>query len=276
MRASPAARYDQRGSLRQQSYTIEAAHRQPLAEFQICTRAGELGARLRGQLGESDLPVDGAGLDQFLVGADAHDPALVEHEDAVGVRTVPMRWATISTVASDVSSRSALRSASSVLKSSAEKLSSKTKTSGCTARARAIDRRWRWPPETLSALGHGHRVLLLAGLDELGGLRDAHGLGDLLVRRIVVAVRHVRGDVAGEQQRAAGRTRCASAGPSCGPRNVPAVDEDLSLGRVVEAHQQVGQGRPSPRGAIVRVAVELSRPSSTWSLYQSPSTRPRF
>ena len=58
-------------------------------------------------------------------------------------KIVLMRWAMMSTAASRVSGTSARRKAASVLKSSAEKLSSNTKSSAGFMRARAIDRRWR-------------------------------------------------------------------------------------------------------------------------------------
>src|SRR5579875_1256472 len=62
--------------------------------------------------------------------------------------TVLTRCATINTVASRVSFFKAARNLASVLKSSAEKLSSKMYISGFLTSARAIERRCFWPPET--------------------------------------------------------------------------------------------------------------------------------
>ena len=64
------------------------------------------------------------------------------------VLTVATRWVTSSTVAFPVFFFSSLRSAESVLKSRAEKLSSKIKMGGFLTSARAIARRCFWPPDT--------------------------------------------------------------------------------------------------------------------------------
>ena len=72
----------------------------------------------------------------------------VENDDPVGVRIVPTRCATMITVRSASSFASAARRRASVLKSSAEKLSSKTMIGARFTSARAIARRWRWPPDT--------------------------------------------------------------------------------------------------------------------------------
>ena len=59
----------------------------------------------------------------------------VRNDDTSASMTVFTRWATMSTVASEASRRSAVRSFASVLKSSAENVSSNTQISGRRARA---------------------------------------------------------------------------------------------------------------------------------------------
>ena len=61
---------------------------------------------------------------------------------------VEIRWATMMTVASAVVRFSAARSRVSVATSRAENESSKRYTLGLVTRARAMQSRWRWPPET--------------------------------------------------------------------------------------------------------------------------------
>ena len=115
---------------------------------------------------------------------------------------VPTRWATMITVASAVCLFSAARSLASVVKSSAEKLSSKMWILACLASARAMARRWRWPPETLAPPWAICALELLRHLvDELAALRDLEVAPELLVGRLLVAVAQVAGHGAAEQER---------------------------------------------------------------------------
>ncbi len=88
-------------------------------------------------------------MQQLLVLAKADHLSFVEHDNLVACWMVLTRWAMMSTAASCVSLARALRSAASVLKSRAEKLSSKMYSSGFLTRARAMERRCFWPPEKL-------------------------------------------------------------------------------------------------------------------------------
>ncbi len=164
---------------------------------------------------------------------------------------VPTRWATMITVASVRCSSSAALTRASVLKSRAEKLSSKTKMLAGLTSARAIARRWRWPPDTLrSALRDLGLQLVFHLFDEVTSLGDLERLPELLVGGRRRAVAKVAGDGPREQE------RLLRNDPDAAPEvlsidllDVHAIDQHLAAGRVVEARDQVDQRRFAAAGA---------------------------
>ena len=108
---------------------------------------------------------------------------------------VPTRWATMMTVAPTSSRDSAARSRASVAKSSAEKLSSKTKMP-----ALAHDGPGDGQPLALAArdvgaaLGDRRLQPAVHGRHEVARLGDLEGAPQLLVRGRLVAVAQVAGD----------------------------------------------------------------------------------
>ena len=93
--------------------------------------------------------VDVAALEQLVVRADIVDPAALEHEDRVGRTSDDRRCEMmISVRPSAMRSRLALTIAS-LSASSALVASSRIRMRGSVISARAIARRWRWPPDRL-------------------------------------------------------------------------------------------------------------------------------
>ena len=167
---------------------------------------------------------------------------------------VPTRWATMMTVASAVCLRSAARSRASVVKSSAEKLSSKIWIFACLASARAMARRCRCPPETLAPpCATGASSCSGIVVDELAALGDLEVVPEPLVGGLLVAVAQVVGHGAAEQERLLRHE--ADPAPQVLLRHlahVDAVHEHAAAGDVVEARDEADERRLAAAGAARR------------------------
>ena len=164
----------------------------PAARGLACHELGP-SARLGEPAALGDKLVEGAGLD---------DAALVEDEDAVGVADGRQQVRDDEGRAPFMTSSSALWSLRSVAASSALVASSRISTGGFFSRARAIDRRWRSPPESERPRSpievSSPRPARFDELERLGALER---LDHLLVGRLRAADLKVLADRAREQHR---------------------------------------------------------------------------
>ena len=80
--------------------------------------------------------------------------------------------------------------------------SSSRRIAGSARKARATERRWRWPPESLTAaLAHQSRVAVGQGEDEVVGVGGAGGGFDVLLGSLRAGVADVLGNAGPEQER---------------------------------------------------------------------------
>ena len=114
---------------------------------------------------------------------------------------VETRCATTILVTSGNSRHNACLSLASVVRSSAENESSKTRMSGRCTIARAIASRWRWPPDTLVPpwAMRPFEAALHVG-DEVAALRDLERVPELGVGGLLAAEPQVGGHGAGEEE----------------------------------------------------------------------------
>ena len=95
-----------------------------------------------------DLAEDRRSIEQLVVGALRHDPAVLQHDDVSASAIVESRWAITNVVRPRIASvrppRIGLRRASTEAVAS-----SRMRIRGSISSARAIASRWRWPPESV-------------------------------------------------------------------------------------------------------------------------------
>ena len=97
-----------------------------------------------------DLRVDGVRVDELVVPAAGRDAAALEHHDLVGQRDRREAVRDDDRRAALHHGCSASRMRASVVASTEAVASSRIRTRGSTSSARAIESRWRWPPESVS------------------------------------------------------------------------------------------------------------------------------